>query len=108
MNISEKIKAINNKLKTKLNTIQTEKLLSLSSGNVSKYEFFNAFYQKDLLGKAATIKRFEYSPLSKELKKQTIVAEKWYQSFDKVFMHNEKEKPVKTSVNTSVKQQIQF
>ena len=72
------------------------------------FSMVNAFYQKDLLGKAATIKRFEYSPLSKELKKQTIVAEKWYQSFDKVFMHNEKEKPVKTSVNTSVKQQIQF
>ena len=42
------------------------------------FSMVKAFYQKDLLGKAATIKRFEYSPLSKELKKQTIVAEKWY------------------------------
>ena len=34
------------------------------------------FYWKDLLEKAATIKRFEYSPLSSELKKQTSIAEK--------------------------------
>ena len=36
------------------------------------------FYKKDLLEKAAAIKRFEYSSLSKKLKKQTSVAEKQY------------------------------
>ena len=32
--------------------------------------------RKGLLGKAATMKRFEYSPLGKELKKQSSVATK--------------------------------
>ena len=41
------------------------------------------------------MKRFDYSPLDKELKKQTSVAEKQYQSFDKVFNHNEKGELVK-------------
>ena len=35
------------------------------------------FYQKkDLLEKAAAIKRFEYSPLGKEFKAQTDIAKK--------------------------------
>ena len=53
--------------------------LALSLGNVSKYEFLtgkDVLPEKDLLGKAATLKRFEYSPLGSELKKQTSVAEK--------------------------------
>ena len=41
------------------------------------------------------MKRFEYSPLGKKLKKQTYVAEKQYQSFDKVSNYDEKEEPVK-------------
>ena len=50
------------------------------------------FYQKkDLLEKAAAIKRFEYSPLEKELKKQTIVAVKQYQKFDNAFESNKNE-----------------
>ena len=40
--------------------------------------------EKDLLEKAATEKRFERSPLGKELKKQTSVTEKQYQSFHKI------------------------
>ena len=37
------------------------------------------FYRKkDLLEKAATIKRFEYSPLGKELKAQTDIAKDQY------------------------------
>ena len=48
-----------------------------------------------MLEKAATMKRFEYSPLGKELKKQTSVAEKQHQSFDKDFNRDEKEQPVK-------------
>ena len=51
---------------------QTAKILALSSGNVGKYEFLTSEYvlpEKGLLEKAATIKRFEYSPLCSELKK---------------------------------------
>ena len=51
--------------------------------------------EKDLLEIAAALKRFEYLPLSKELKKQTSVAEKQYQDFDKVFNYDEKEEPLK-------------
>ena len=40
-------------------------------------------------------KKFEYSSLGKELKKQTNVAEKQYQDFDKVFNHDEEEEPFK-------------
>ena len=55
----------------------------------------DVLHEKDLLEKAATMKRFEYSPFGKELKKQTRVAEKQYQSFDQVFNHDEKEESVK-------------
>ena len=50
--------------------------------------------QKDLLEKAVVLKRFEYSLVCKELKKQTSV-ENQYQSFTKIFNHNELRKPVK-------------
>ena len=36
----------------------------------------NVLTEKDLLEKAATMKRFEYSPLGKELKVQTDIAMK--------------------------------
>ena len=79
--------------KTKLNLDkQTAKILALSSGNVSKYVFLTGkvvVTEKDLLEKAATMKRFEYSPLGKELKKQTSVAKKQFQSFNKGFNHDE-------------------
>ena len=45
----------------------------------------------DLLGKAATIKRFKYSPLGSELRKQFSVGEKQYKRLDKVFESNKKE-----------------
>ena len=38
--------------------------------------------EKDLLENAAALKRFGYFPLGKELKKQTIVAEKLYQKLE--------------------------
>ena len=44
--------------------------------------------EEDLLEKAATIKRFEYSPLGSELKKYTDIAKKKkkeYQRLDKVY-----------------------
>ena len=75
MSISQKIKTINNK--TKQNKAQynldrqTVKIFALSSGNVSKYEFLTGkgvLPEKDLLEKATTMKRFECSPLGKELK----------------------------------------
>ena len=48
-----------------------------------------------MLGKVTALKRFECSPLGKELKKQASVAEKQYKRFDKVFDHDEKEESVK-------------
>ena len=101
MSISEKIKTIINKIeqnKAQYNLDrQTAKISALSSGNVSKYEFLTekgVLPEKDLLEKAATRKRFKYSPLCEELKKQTSVNEKQYQSFDKIFNHDEKEETV--------------
>ena len=65
MNISEKIKTINNNIeqnKAQYNLDrQTAKISALSSGNVSKYEFLtgkDVLPEKDLLEKAATMKRF--------------------------------------------------
>ena len=81
MSISEKIKAINNKIeqnKAQYNLDrQTAKISALSSGNASKHEFLtgkDVLPEKDLLEKAATMKRFEDSPLCKELKSQTDIA----------------------------------
>ena len=54
--------------------------------------------EKDLLEKAAAIKRSEYSSLGKELKMQTSVSEKQYQKFDNAFEFNKKEE-VKTKNN---------
>ena len=83
MSISEKIKTINNKIKQNKAQYdlgwQTTKISDSSSGNVSKYEYLtgqDAFLEKDLLVKAVTIKRFEYSALGKEFKKQTSASEK--------------------------------
>ena len=51
--------------------------------------------EKDLLEKTAELKRFAYSLLGK---KSTSVAEKQYQSFDKVFNHDKQEEPVKIKI----------
>ena len=109
MSISEKFRTINNKIgqnkaQYKLDR-QTPKISALSSRNVSKYEFLtgqDVLPEKNLLEKAAAIKRFDYSLLGKELKKQTSVAEKKYQRFEKVFNHNEKEEPVKIKKERSL------
>ena len=64
---------------------QTARISALSQGNVSKYEFLTSkdiLLEKDLLEQAATMKRFEYSPLGKELKAQTDIAKKQYQKLD--------------------------
>ena len=68
--------------RTKLNITYTEKLLIFLlyyQKNVSKYEFWtrkNVLAEKDLLEKASTIERFEYSPLGKAFEKQTKVIKK--------------------------------
>ena len=81
MSIGEKNKTVNNKFEQNKAQYsldrQTVKISALSSGNVSKYEFLtgkDVLPEKDLLEKAATMKRFEYSPLDNELKAQTGVA----------------------------------
>ena len=73
--VSEKIKTIDTKIeqnKAQHNFHrQTATILALSSGNVSKYELLtgkDVLPEKDLLEKAATIKRFEFVPLGSELK----------------------------------------
>ena len=69
--IIKTIKTINNKIKQ----------------NMSK----DVLPEIDLLEKAAALKRFEYSLLGSELKKQTSVAEKQYQGLNKLFKSDEKE-----------------
>ena len=92
MSISEKIKTIENKIEQNKAQYsldrQTAKVSALSPGNVSKYEFLigkDVLSEKDLLQKAATMKRLEYSPLGKELKKQTNVREKKYQKLENTY-----------------------
>ena len=75
MSISDKIKAIKNKIRQnkpqyKLDR-QTAKFLHIIK-YVSKYEFLtkkDVLPEKDLLEKAVAIKRFQYLPLGNELKK---------------------------------------
>ena len=86
MSVIEKSKEINNKFehnKVQYNLDrQTAKISALSSGNISKYEFLTAkdvLSEKDLLEKAITLKRCEYSKFFKSrllLKKQTEVINK--------------------------------
>ena len=56
---------------------QTATISPLLSRNVGKYKFLtdeDVLLEKDLLQKAANIKRFEYPPLGKDLKMQTSIA----------------------------------
>ena len=69
--------------KPKLNTNQ---ISALSSKNVNEYEFLTGgdiLLEKDLSEKAATIKKFEHSPLGSVLKKQTKIAKQHYQKLDR-------------------------
>ena len=47
--------------------------------------------EKHVLENSVTIKRFEYSPVGKELKNQTSVAEKQYQKLNNAFESNKYE-----------------
>ena len=96
MSISEKIKAINNKFEQNKAQYdwgrQTAKISASSSGNISKYEFLtgnDVLPEKDLLEKAATMKRFEYLLLGKELKAQTDIAKKRYQKLNNIYEFDE-------------------
>ena len=73
----------------------------MSSGNVCKYKFLtgeDVLLERDLLEKAATIKRSEYLPLGSELKKQTDIAKKQYKRWDKTFSSNKNNKNVNESL----------
>ena len=83
------IKVINKKIeqsKAQYNLDRkTAKISALSWRNVSEYEFLTSkdvLPEKDLLGKTAELKIFEYSLLGKELKAQTDIAKKQYQKLD--------------------------
>ena len=68
--------------------------MDLSSRNAGKYEFSvdeDISPEEGILEKFATIKIFEYSPLSSELKKQAEIAKKQYQRLNKVYEFYKKE-----------------
>ena len=74
---------------------QTANISALSWRNVSKHGFLtgtNVLPEKDLPERADTMKRFEYSPLGKELKAQTGIAKKEFQGLDKAFISNKDNK----------------
>ena len=80
MSISEKVKAVNNKIeqtKAQYNLDkQTVTISASSSGNASNYEFLTGkdfLPEKYLLEKAAALKRFQYAPLGKELNSTKIL-----------------------------------
>ena len=50
--------------------------------------------EKDLIEKAATLKRFEYWSLGKELKTQTDITKKKFQGLNKFFKSDEKQEPI--------------
>ena len=107
MSISNKIKAINNNIEQ--NKVQysldrqTAKISALSSRNVSKHEFLtgkDVLPEKDLLERAAAIKRFEYSPLGKTFAKQTNVIKKQTEIINK---KEDKRNKLKTIIVTDGK-----
>ena len=104
MSITEKIKAINNKMEQNQAQYhldrQTAKTSTFSSGNV-KYKFLtvkDVLPEKDLLEKAATRKRFEYSPLRKAFEKQTNVIKKQTEVINK--KEDKRSKLLKTIIRT--------
>ena len=83
MTVNDKIKTTDSKIdqnKSQYNLDrQIPKISVLSSTNVDRYEFLtgeDVLPEKALSEKADTIKRFEFSPLESELKKQTDIVGK--------------------------------
>ena len=62
--------------------------------------------EKDLLEKAATMKRFECLPLSNELKAQTDIAKKKYQGLYKAFISNKDNKNGNESLTENEKPSV--
>ena len=92
MSISEKIKAINTKIrqnKAKFDLDRkTANISALSPGNIIRYGFLpgkDVLPERGLPEKAATMKIFEYLPLCKELKAQNEIAKKQYKKLDKIY-----------------------
>ena len=91
MIITEKIKAIVNKIQQNkvhcnLGT-QTAKTSAITSGHICKYDFLTGkvvLPENDLLEKAATIKRYEYSLLGKEFKPRLLLQKKDYKDQMKI------------------------
>ena len=101
ISISEKIITIDHKIEQNKaqydSDKKTAKISALSSENVFKYEFLignDVLTEKAFLEKAAAIKRFEYSPLRSELKKETSITKKQYPGLNRFFESNKKEEPV--------------
>ena len=73
----------------------TAKSFGLLSRNVGKYEFLtgkDVLPEKDLLEKAATVKRFEYLPLGSELKTETDIAKCYIKNLKKLINFIKREK----------------
>ena len=101
MIVGVKIKTIDNKIEIEENKAQYNldrqiaNILTLSSGNVGKYELLTSKHvllKKDLLEKAAAIKRFENLPKGSDLKKKSDIAKKQYQMLGKVMNLIERKK----------------
>ena len=113
MSIGEKIKTIKidpNKAQYDLDR-QTAKISALLSGNASIYEFLtgkDVLPEKDLLEKAATMKRFKYSPLDKKLKAQIDIAKKQYQKLNDTFGFDVVIKKEKTALENYRKSDLQW
>ena len=95
MSISDKTKTINNEIEQ--NQAQcdlnrpTAKISALLSGNVNEYDFLvgeDVLPEKGRLERVAAVKRFQYSPLGKELNEQTDIPNKQYQRLDKIYEFN--------------------
>ena len=99
MSIREKIKAVDNKIEQNKGQYNLDRRIAdtfaLPLGNVTKSEFFTSkdiLSERDWLEKAAALRRFEHSPLGKELKRKTSAAENQYQKFDNAVKPNKKAK----------------
>ena len=103
ISISEKINIIDSKVeptKAQYNLGRhTVKISALSSESLTICQFLtgkNVLTEKDFPENAAELRRFDYSPLGKELKAQTDIAKKQYEKLDstsKLAKIIEKEKP---------------
>ena len=85
-------------LRWKENLVKQQKISKSFDQDCSRY----VLLEKDLLEKDAAIKRFEYSSLRSDLKKQVDIVEKQYQGLNKFFKPDKIEKPIKIKKEESV------